>query len=622
MVLIGLAGVLHSLSFFKPNQIRYIFVFYLLTVLTEAFLQPYLEPNPEITPTVNLTLFVLHLFVIAFALFNVLSLYINQRIAIKKWENERLKELDTLKTNFYTNITHEFRTPLTVILGMADQINKKPQKHLKNGLQLIRQNGLRLLQLVNQMLDLSKLEAKSMQVHFVQKDIISFLRQIASPFFHLAKEKNIQFHFQSDLKKFPMDFDPKKIESVVSNILTNAIKYSNRDSDIHFAVLVCSENMDESKTTFSLFPGKKIHTEKILKLTVKDSGIGIHANELPRIFNRFYQVADINMHGREGTGVGLLLVKELVSLLNGNLFIKSEPGKGSEFSVLLPVTNDAKKAEFAETLIPEFPETTSIKDQIDDFTQLNKDLPHLLIIEDNDDVVTYLRSVVNNSYLVDRAKDGEEGIKMALDIVPEIILSDVMMPKKDGYEVCRTLKKNFRTSHIPIILLTAKANKESQIEGLQYGADAYLTKPFDSKELLVRLEKLIETREKLKTKYRTLAITAFSNSEKPTNPDELFLKKLKKNLETYYEEDSFDTNQLSRNIGMSRVQLFRKLKALTGMSASHFIRFYRLSRAKEKILTTQSNISEIAYEVGFRDPAYFTRAFSKEFGIPPSSLRE
>jgi YesN/AraC family two-component response regulator len=368
---------------------------------------------------------------------------------------------------------------------------------------------------------------------------------------------------------------------------------------------------------------KTIHSEKVLKLTFKDSGIGIPEKELPRIFNRFYQVENRNTQHYEGAGIGLLLVKEIIDLLNGNLFIKSEPGKGTEFSVFLPVSNQAKKTDIIkENSIPEIPDKTYIEHQIDSYSHLNKDLSHLLIIEDNDDVVTYLRSVVETKFRISRAKDGVEGIKMALEIVPDIILSDVMMPKKDGYKVCRTLKKNFRTSHIPIVLLSAKADKVSKIEGLKYGADAYLTKPFDASELLIRLEKLIESREKLKVKYRTLAIASTIETEIPENPDEIFLKKLRKITEVNYSDEFFDIEKLTRQIGMSRVQLFRKLKALTGVSASHYLRLYRLSVAKEKILKTRLTISEIAYEVGFKFPAYFTRTFTKEFGVTPSSLRE
>ncbi len=621
LVLVGLAGVLQSLYYFKPNQIRYIFAFYLITVVIEALLQPFLKPIPELTPTANLVLFVLHLIVVANNLYTRLSVYINQSIQIKKLETQRLRELDTLKTNFYTNITHEFRTPLTVILGMTNQISSKPGKYLEKGVQLIRKNGIQLLHLVNQMLDLSKLEAKSMQVHLIQQDIIPFLRRTNEPFSYLAKEKNIAFHFNSDLDELCMDFDSEKMESLIGNLLTNAIKYSSPGANIHFNVSEFSEFRFEKERGFSPFPEKDIGSEKILRLTVRDTGQGISEKELPLIFNRYYQVDEKNIRHREGAGIGLLLVKEIVQILNGNLFVESEPGKGTNFSIFLPITNMADKTFIQEkTTASGIYDSVPMEDEVDHW-QLNKDLPNLLIIEDNDDVVTFLRSIVETTYQIDRARNGEEGIEMALELIPDIILSDVMMPGKDGYDVCKALKKNFRTNHIPIILLTAKANTESKIKGLEYGADAYLTKPFDSKELMIQMQMLIKSREKLKSKYLTLAITTTDEAIEPVNLDELFLKKLKEILEEKHNDENFDTNQLTLKMGMSRVQLFRKLKALTGISASHIIRFFRLSVAKEKILKTKLTISEISYDVGFKDPAYFTRAFSKEFGFTPTSLR-
>jgi YesN/AraC family two-component response regulator len=330
------------------------------------------------------------------------------------------------------------------------------------------------------------------------------------------------------------------------------------------------------------------------------------------------------MHGnhQNGTGIGLLVVKELVNLLEGNLYVKSVPGIGSEFSVLLPVTNSASETEIHESVNSGYEELLQKDVENNDYRGTDIELPHLLIIEDNDDVVTYIRSVIGSKFLVERAVDGEQGIKMAIKMIPDMILADIMMPKKDGFKVCKTLKEDFRTSHIPLILLSAKADKESQINGIGCGADAYLSKPFNPKELMVRMKTLIETRKKLIAKYRTYAIATTNNESVPVNPDEIFLKKLKEIIEVNYEEDSFDTIQLTRKMGLSRIQLFRKLKALTGVSASHFIRFYRLSKAKEKIVRTNENISEIAFEVGFKDPAYFTRAFNKEFGVTPSSLRE
>jgi DNA-binding response OmpR family regulator/two-component sensor histidine kinase len=505
---------------------------------------------------------------------------------------------------------------------MSDLISKNSTQYLHQGLKLIHQNGIRLLHLINQILDLSKLEAKSMQNHFIQNDIISFLRQATEPFKHLADAKNIRFHFLSDFNIYGMDFDAEKITSLVSNLMSNAIKYSDTDSDIYFTVSEGSKNDPCYDSGFSPFPDRIINTDRILKLTVKDTGCGIAEHELPRIFDRYYQAE--NMHGnhQNGTGIGLLVVKELVNLLEGNLYVKSVPGIGSEFSVLLPVTNSASETEIYESVNSGYEELLQKDVENNDYRGTDIELPHLLIIEDNDDVVTYIRSVIGSKFLVERAVDGEQGIKMAIKMIPDMILADIMMPKKDGFKVCKTLKEDFRTSHIPLILLSAKADKESQINGIGCGADAYLSKPFNPKELMVRMKTLIETRKKLIAKYRTYAIASITEESEPVNPDELFLRKLKEIMERNYEDDSFDTNQLTRNIGLSRVQLFRKLKALTGVSASHFIRFYRLSRAKEKIATTSENISQIAFGVGFKDPAYFTRAFNKEFGVTPSSLRE
>lgn len=419
-----------------------------------------------------------------------------------------------------------------------------------------------------------------------------------------------------------MDFDPEKITSLISNLLSNAIKFSNTDSDIYFMISEKAENDTCDNLGFSPFSDRKINTERILKLTVKDMGCGIPESELPKIFNRYYQVSNNNFKNSKGTGIGLMVVKELVDLLKGNLFVKSYLGKGSEFNVILPVTNNAEEKTNSETIGIKFTNQTFLENKTAFENKTSKDLPHLLIIEDNDDVVSYLNWVAGAAYYIDRAADGEQGLKMALEIIPDIILCDIMMPKKDGYTVCKTLKKDFRTSHIPIILLTAKADKESQINGIGCGADAYLSKPFNTKELMVRMQALIEFRKNLIAKYRAFAITSISEVVEPVNPDELFLKRLKEILEDNYEDDDFDTNLLTQKMGMSRVQLFRKLKALTGVSASHFIRFYRLSKAKEKITGTSENISEIAFEVGFKDPAYFTRAFNKEFGITPSSLRK
>ena len=623
IVFVGLAGALLSLSFFTPIQIRYIFIVYILTVIAEAFLQPLLVPLPELTPRLNLILFVLHFLVVSFSMYMTLSNYLEQNIQAKKKEADHLKELDEIKTKFYTNITHEFRTPLTVILGLTNPSVKMTPSRLKKNITLIRRNGNRLLQLVNQMLDLSKLEANSMIVNYVQSDVIPFIHNVIEPFIQLANDKNIRIQFISKLKKLNMDFDPEKMESILSNLLSNALKYTPKNGSIIFSLSIMSTEKSRTNYGYSPLPELEKSGLQFLKIQITDNGPGIVHEELPLIFNRFYQVKSGSSNQYEGSGIGLLLVKELINLLRGTIFISSEPGEGTLLTVLLPISNEAPTSNYLESISTD---NSVIENHTDFQSNVHEEketteLPHLLIIEDNDDVATYITTVTENYYLTFRAENGILGIEMALENVPDIIISDILMPGKNGYEVCATLKKDFRTSHIPVILLTAKTDKTSQIAGYEKGTDAYITKPFEPRELLIRLEKLIEIRETLKAKYKTLALVSEIDIEKTTDPEELFLLQTKKIMDKYYAEDNFTPGQLSEQLGVSRSQLFRKLKALTGLSASRFINYYRLSVAKLKIQKTSLTISEIAYEVGFKDPAYFTRLFSKEFGSSPAKFR-
>lgn len=604
---------------------------FIATVIAEVLLQPYLSPDPDLSSDDAVVIFSGFFLVITIAVFLMLRYSINQNARIKQAEKERIQELAAMKTQFYTNITHEFRTPLTVILGMADQIGAKPGEHFRNGLRLIRQNGIRLLQLVNQMLDLAKLEAGAMALRPVQSDIILYLMYVVEPFQLLAEEKNSRIHFESERDTLEMDFDPEKIESLLGNLLSNAVKFSPENSDIHVQAFV-SDDLDFN--TYLPYEGwyspvGRDYPAKRIGLKVRDNGIGIPADKLPHIFDRFSQVEQGIHHdhvmGLEGTGIGLAVVKELLKLMDGSLFVKSSPGMGTEFHVYLPLSNEAPPAptaikapfEMMEEDTPmEHPEEETIPG-----SPFRREPHHILIVEDNAGVVQYLRAVLGEDYETGVAVDGQEGIDMALEHVPDLVISDVMMPKKDGFELCRTLKSDFRTSHIPIILLTAKADMESTISGLEQGADAYMTKPFNSKELRTRIRKLIELRDTLREKYRAMSLS-YSPINPPSSPDEVFIFKLQKALEAHSADEDFHSGQLCQTMGVSRVQLFRKLKALTGHSASQLVRSFRLNKAREMITQTELNVSEIAFEVGFKDPAYFTRAFTREFGVAPSALRK
>jgi signal transduction histidine kinase/DNA-binding response OmpR family regulator len=597
---------------------------FMVTVVAEVALQPVLKPDPNLSADDAITLFTGYFLIITLAVFLMLRYFIGQNDQIKQAEKARIQELADMKSRFYTNITHEFRTPLTVILGMADQIEAKPTDHFRTGLGLIRQNGNRLLQLVNQMLNLSKLESGAMQVHYIQGDIVPYLLTVIEPYQRLAEGQNSRIQLVDWPDQLELDFDPEKLEALLGNLLSNAIKHTPKGREIEVKAGPAAGDWTEDASWYSVFeretPGKR------WQFCVKDHGHGIPAEEIHSIFDRFYQVDAKNAEGQvnhtQGTGIGLALVKELLRLLGGNLFVRSVVGVETEFRVYLPYTNVATPAPLAISV----PLHTPLELDSDDGDPAHsgifqKEHPQILIVEDNSGVTQYLRSILADDYQVGVAVNGQEGIDKALETIPDLIISDVMMPQKDGFELCQTLKKDFRTSHIPIILLTAKADMESSLTGLEHGADAYMTKPFNSRELRTRIRKLIELRDVLREKYRTMSEPASPVPDTP-GPDDEFFKNLRNVLEAHFGEEEFHVAQLCHELGISRVQLFRKLKALTGSSASEFIRDYRLNKARVMLTTTDLNISEIAFEVGFKDPAYFTRAFSSAFGFAPSVLRK
>ncbi|MCB9285126.1 MAG: response regulator [Lewinellaceae bacterium] len=591
--------------------------FFVVTVIIEIALQPYLTPDPDMSPGNSLIIFSGFFLVITIAVFFMLRYSIGQNARIKQAEKDRLQELAAMKTRFYTNITHEFRTPLTVILGMADQIEARPADHFRSGLSLIRQNSNRLLHLVNQMLSLSKLEAGAMPVHLIRGDVVPYILYVVESFQRWAEGKHSQVQLTDLPDQLELDFDPEKLESLLGNLLSNAVKHSPAGSEIQVSVCLAEGDWTEDPSWFSLF-GRKMKGKR-WGMSVKDNGKGISDGELARIFDRFYQANPGSLSETEGTGIGLSVVKELVKLLDGDLLVKSAPGQGAEFRVYLPFTQTAPPAPAAvpvplESYQEEFPGEPIPSTYLQEW-------PQVLVVEDNSGVVQYLRSILEGEYQIGVAVNGRQGIEKALEWIPDLIISDVMMPEQDGFELCRTLKSDFRTSHIPIILLTAKADLESTITGLEHGADAYVTKPFNSRELLTRVRKLIELRHSLREKYRTMALSGAPRLA-PSNHDEAFLKTLMTTLESHLGEEDFHAGELSETLGVSRVQLFRKLKALTGQSASDIVRSFRMNKARSLLTETDLHISEIAYEVGFKDPAYFSRVFFKEFGMAPSALRK
>lgn len=527
---------------------------------------------------------------------------------------EQLRALNEQRSQLYTNITHEFRTPLTVVLGMNSRLRAlvggRNAIQVNEAIDMIERNGKNLLRLVNQILDLSKLESGTLTQNLVRSNIIAFLRYVNASFQSYATSKDIHLVFLTDLELLEMDFDLEKIQQIYSNLLSNAIKFTPEGGRISVSV---KKSM--------------LQDAEQLMIMVKDNGIGIDPEKLPFIFNRFYQVNDAAMRYHGGSGIGLALVKELVEFMGGSIEASSVVGGGTSFTIYLPVRKLAKSVAVEDALAAlepfERPVVVRPEEQkpIDGFT--DADLPVLLIIEDNPDVVQYLKSCLHTTYQLETAYDGQQGIEKALALMPDVIISDVMMPKKDGYEVCETLKTDQRTSHIPIILLTAKVTADDKLTGLRHGADLYLAKPFQKEELLLHLRNLLTLRSNLQSKYsKGSPFWEGGPATSSTSQEDVFLSNMNQLIEQNLADEDFGINQLCKALAMSRSQIHRKIKALTGYSTAIYLRTIRLYKAKSLLRNTDMNISEIAYNVGFKDPNYFTHVYVEAFGETPSATRK
>jgi signal transduction histidine kinase/DNA-binding response OmpR family regulator len=545
-----------------------------------------------------------YVFLIMFVVYRIFRFSLKRKI--EHQENLKLKELNNIKSRLYTNITHEFRTPLTVIKGMTGEMRYSltydEQKHCDDKLEMIERNSDKLLHLVKQMLDMSKIEEGKMKLDLIQDDIVSYLQYVLESFQSMADSRNIKLVFYHETDKVVMDYDQDKIFMIASNLLSNAIKFTPGGGKVIFHV-----KREQDKENDNLV------------IKVQDSGIGIEEEHLEHIFDRFYQVDNTSTRRGEGTGIGLALTKELVEMMKGEITVNSIPGERTEFRVTIPITNNAalQKAKPLKTKQTE-PDNGTVDLVIEE--EKENGLPLALIVEDNPDVAKYIISCLKGKYRVKWSPDGGQGIDTAINSIPDIIISDVMMPVKDGFEVCETLKQDERTSHIPIVMLTAKATDNDRIEGLSHGADAYLTKPFNKQELFVRLEQLIKIRKQLQEKYSRVEISITEKAE--PSVEEKFLIKVIGIIEKNIDNSKLDSEMLAEGLSLSESQLYRKVKAVSGKSVSRFIREIRLSAAKKLIETTTLNISQIAYQCGFNDPAWFSRIFKKEFGESPGKFRK
>lgn len=562
----------------------------------------------------------------AYFRFSVNRAKLKSQLSFEQREAKRIKELDSLKTQLYTNITHEFRTPLTVILGMARQVASNPAEHLKNGTDMIIRNGESLLKLVNEMLDLSKLETGKMNLQPETSNVIQFLHYIVESFNSLAESQHKQLHFLSTLDSLVISYDPEKLRQIIANLLSNAIKFTPEKGNIYLSI------HDEK------VPGDPLALTLVIK--VKDTGIGIPESQQQHIFERFYQLDNSQTRKMDGTGIGLSLTKELVKLMEGTIEVKSPPtgaSKGTEFTVALPVRRQLDAEDQLQKIIPVIVNGSESKAQMQEeqlSDPVSNDKPLILLVEDNADVVAYTASCLPE-YRLAVGKDGQEGFDIARELIPDLIITDVMMPHVDGFEMCRRLRKDEHTSHIPIVMLTARADIESRIEGLEQGADAYLEKPFHKEELLIRIKKLLELRTSLQQFYSKRAginATELSGNVQhealvetvspAVNPAaDLFIQKLSAIVEEHINDEAFTVEQLCRKIFMSHSQLHRKLDALIGCSPNKFIRMIRLKKAIELLKDPSRSISSIAMECGYSDSGYFARVFKQEYGMTAQEWR-
>ena len=514
--------------------------------------------------------------------------------------NTKLIELDRAKSNFFANISHEFRTPLTLISGpIQDALNDESlPEDRRRDFEMAHRNAERLLSLVNQLLDMSKIESGNLKLQIQQGNPIRLIAALSESFIFSAKQKNISYSLDIEQNDHVLWFDKDAIEKIVVNLLSNAIKYTPEKGSI-----VCKSYINNDN----------------LFLEVKNSGEGLTTDQLNNIFERFYQTNEQN----QGTGIGLSLVKELVELHKGKISVTSEPNQWTIFKVLIPMDRNSFKNEHfisASNTISKVKEPlnrVSAYESDDEF--IENEQPVLLIVEDNEDLKILIKQIFDKSYNVITASNGKLGVEKAFEQIPDLIISDIMMPIKDGITLTNELKNDERTSHIPIILLTAKAGDESKFKGIETGADDYITKPFDKKLLNLKVKKLIESRRKLQTRYsQELILTPKDIAV--TNIDEKFLEKVQAVLEGKLIESSFSIEDFSKAVGMSRMQLHRKIKALTGLSASEFIRSQRLKLAAQLLKKSDINISQVGYTVGFNDHSYFTKCFKEAYNCTPTDF--
>lgn len=534
-------------------------------------------------------------------------------LELERKEARRIHELDLVKLKFFTNISHEFRTPLTLILSPAEKLlhrfkNLPEEKYLQH----IYQNSKKLLTLINQLLDFRKMEDQGLSFNPSRGNVIEFVAGVVASFNDLSENKNIELRLFTDLRELNMMFDKDKLERILYNLLSNAFKYTQVGG-----VVIVQTGLEDMAQT------ERDQKKSTLLIKVKDNGVGIPPDNLNKIFNRFYQGDNLNFSGTVGSGIGLALTKEYINLHGGTISVDSAPNIGTCFSVRLPVTENT---EITNNIFLGKPRETrfNVFSKNNDSSKEPEKLhrkPIVFIVEDNQNLRSYLKENLEEDYEVLEAENGKHALIQIENTLPDLILSDIMMPEMDGIELCRKVKGDKITSHIPFIFLTAKTSEQHKLEGLKTGADDYIIKPFNLEILKTKIKNLIQLKLNIREVFRT-KIEIEPKDISITSLDEQFMTKALDIMEKQMGNPGFTVAEFSGQMGLSRMQLYNKLVALTGSTPLEFIRILRLKRAARLLTKGQLNVSEVAYKVGFNDPKYFSIQFKKEFKTSPSKYRK
>lgn len=530
----------------------------------------------------------------------------------RKTEFIQLYEADRFRTEFISNISHEFRTPLTLVLGLLEQIksgmNPDNDSEILKSLEVVVNNALRLKQLIDQLLDLSSLETESERLRVACNSLDDLVTRIAQSFFAIARKSDIEFSFSVKCTAEESWYDEDKLEKILTNILDNAFKYTPANGRVGFSVSAERKGTGE---TYAIF-------------VISDTGRGIPGSEHERIFERFYRSPNSGYNASSGTGIGLYLVRKMAALHHGTVEVDSQPGKGSAFTVRIPIDRSAYAdsemiSEYVDRIPVPIPATLAAGSRnTRTANETNGEARYqILVAEDNRELNSFIAESLSKEFVVLEAFDGEEGYKTAVQHIPDLIVTDVMMPVKDGYDLCRRIRNNEKAAHIPVIMLTARADRQSTITGLECGADDYISKPFDMTELAIKIRNHLDTARRIRERYRKEFLTAPDESAIPV-PDDTLVRKVIDLMRENLSNPDFHVNSVCTGLYISRTQLYRKLQALTGYSPAELIRSIRLKTAAAMFRKGHDNVAQVMYRVGFSNQSGFARHFRELYGVNPS----